>query len=58
MMMWWSDLPAQLLRVVVVVVVVGLLYVVLLYITIFRKISPIFKKDCLYMQLLTAENWQ
>ena len=49
----WSDLAAQLLR----VVVVGLFYVVLLYITIFRKINPILKKDCLYIQLLTAENW-
>jgi len=40
------------------VVVVGLLYVVLLHITIFRKINPILKKDNLYIQLLTAENWQ
>lgn len=58
---WWdlqrSDLAAQLLR-VVVVVVVGLLYVVLLYITIFRKINPVLKKGSLYIQLLTAENWQ
>lgn len=51
----WSDLDAQLLR---VIVVVGLLYVVLLYITIFKKINPILKKDSLYIQLLTAENWQ
>jgi hypothetical protein len=40
----WSDLAVQLLC----VVVVGLLYVVLLYITIFRKITPILKKDSLY----------
>jgi len=46
----WSDLAAQLLRVVVVVVVVvGLFYVVLLYITIFRKINPILKKGSLYI---------
>ena len=51
----WSDLAAHLLC---VVVVVGLLYVVLLYITIFRKINPILKKGSLYIQLLTAENWQ
>lgn len=41
---WWdlqrSDFAAQLLH-VVVVVVLGLLYVVLLYITICRKINPI-----------------
>ena len=49
----WSDLAAQLLH-----VVVGLLYIVLLHITIFRKINPILKKDNLYIQLLTAENWQ
>ena len=51
----WSDLAAQLLC---VVVVVGLLYVVLLYITIFRKKNQILKKGSLYIQLLTAENWQ
>jgi len=48
----WSDLAAQLLR--VVVIVVGLLYVVLLYITIFRKITPILKKDSLYNTVINC----